>query len=1378
MENCGIILPGLTYPEEIFGQLDNDTLNALNSRKRPGLFHNTLPSVPSYYVSRTLTTRSVLIPGKIFDEQFNKNNIFLFACLSRSDLSLLAGNIVTGSTAENLRNQTVRYLTVDEGRHYDTICENTNDSVHYIQKGEDGRFSWVKSRGRVEAIQNCLDTAQLELTENDFFDIVKNPQSNTPVCISDSPGMGKSTLLAQIGNKLVSNDHETIVIFVVISEFIEKIRNNYDKSENKKATILEFLKNLACKNNLSQLVFQQVLDSEKIGIELLLDGFDEVGAHDISLTNQILTEIKGFESIRAWVTSRPHLLQDLENTLGVLGYNIKPFNRNNQLQFLQSYWSRGKELSQTEKTKLQTFASHCLERLQDSLEMKDVHIAGIPLQCLLIGEVYDKAAMEEAKSTTKGRHSGKIQIFSISHLYDQLVENKYDKYIKRVDSERLRLSEMITYHKRLSLQLILPNKSFQNSKAFSKLNSSEHNELLKLGIVEAASTNESPRFIHRTFAEYFVAALVADLLNNNTEGKILDILLKEFVGCNQKWEYLAGTSEYLSTFEFSRPVIIHFLNALIKDIPVHGAVITRARKLFSANSESKQEIQAALQASIHADCLHVFTFLNKITTVPNHAQLNFNFSSLHFALKWSSLEMVKHIWTLFEKSHELNVQTKEMIIEEAVIRGNFSILEYLMKEKSLRDVIQSSKCLLHRCISYSRNNPDYVIKDKIEIVKMLLGNDHEGKLMKEADNWGRTPLLSYEVHVKILVELLILGADPLAFGSLGQSVLHLTNRERSNMSGDGYQLLVSTINDHALKTLVRQKGKHSGKHGENQDTPLLSVLRTFDPKPETLRKFKEVLAQFNAYDESGKPVLAVAILNGRSVGTLQALISYGANVQWAGPQNETLLHLAAVSGHIDAVEMLISSGYIPVNAIDSKCRSPLHYALESTASRNLYNTGLVLLKHGASFQPTHSNEEPQLHTSVKNGHFEGIRLLIYLKCYVNESDGQGDTPLHVINYKKQDCYKIASLLISNSADVNRLNDQGETPLHLALLHKYDLDMDTFQLLMSKSNPTWTPKLAVLILNYLLLKGDILSEVEATSLFHKYEELGVTLNEVDEDRNSFLHIAAYSKQLGAVKYLLDKGANVNQRNNHGQGPLHKASLTRFRDAADDIIKYLIEKGADVYATDSHRLTFLDIVLQECDNLEASQFHGIIACLIQSKHAGFLSFQSNGLEKASFLQRAVGRLELLPATLTLMHKNDVDFSEVDGNGDSVLMSAVSGKRSAAVLQNLVQNGASSRVLNKRKENALHKAAAYGSVEGLSYLLENLRLDVNAQDIYGNTPLHHAVVSTDTELLSQKVKLLHGKGAKVDKTNKNKMSPLALLQKVNPRLGKSKDLLKLLE
>ena len=87
--------------------------------------------------------------------------------------------------------------------------------------------------------------------------------------------------------------------------------------------------------------------------------------------------------------------------------------------------------------------------------------------------------------------------------------------------------------------------------------------------------------------------------------------------------------------------------------------------------------------------------------------------------------------------------------------------------------------------------------------------------------------------------------------------------------------------------------------------------------------------------------------------------------------------------------------------------------------------------------------------------------------------------------------------------------------------------------------------------------------------------GININSTEKSRDcSALHWAAYFNRLEAVRFLIERGADVNARNNIGMTPLHYAALCGHK----DMVETLLEQKADVNALDCQGLTPLHLAAQ--------------------------------------------------------------------------------------------------------------------------------------------------------------------------------------------------------
>lgn len=93
-----------------------------------------------------------------------------------------------------------------------------------------------------------------------------------------------------------------------------------------------------------------------------------------------------------------------------------------------------------------------------------------------------------------------------------------------------------------------------------------------------------------------------------------------------------------------------------------------------------------------------------------------------------------------------------------------------------------------------------------------------------------------------------------------------------------------------------------------------------------------------------------------------------------------------------------------------------------------------------------------------------------------------------------------------------------------------------------------------------------------------------------------------------------------------------------------------------------------------------------------------------------------------SLFLAKSADVDAKTFNGQTSLHLASS---KKNLSVVRTLLSNTppASARIKDKRGQHAIHRAAAVGSVPIVEALVK-ARSPINAADVAGQTPLHHAV------------------------------------------------------
>ncbi|ENN71386.1 hypothetical protein YQE_11933, partial [Dendroctonus ponderosae] len=154
---------------------------------------------------------------------------------------------------------------------------------------------------------------------------------------------------------------------------------------------------------------------------------------------------------------------------------------------------------------------------------------------------------------------------------------------------------------------------------------------------------------------------------------------------------------------------------------------------------------------------------------------------------------------------------------------------------------------------------------------------------------------------------------------------------------------------------------------------------TLIPQPVELTfHMKAGQGELNSHDILKEPDVDVVDVNGLTAlhwsaaygqyNTVELLVSYNADVNKLGPDEETPLILAASGGHHEVVKLLLSHG-AKVDHVDHLCNTALMYA----AKGNHPHTCQELLGQGANFGLVNLDDDTALSIAVESNSTSGKR---------------------------------------------------------------------------------------------------------------------------------------------------------------------------------------------------------------------------------------------------------------------------------------------------------------------------------------------------------------------------------------------------------------------
>jgi ankyrin repeat protein len=239
--------------------------------------------------------------------------------------------------------------------------------------------------------------------------------------------------------------------------------------------------------------------------------------------------------------------------------------------------------------------------------------------------------------------------------------------------------------------------------------------------------------------------------------------------------------------------------------------------------------------------------------------------------------------------------------------------------------------------------------------------------------------------------------------------------------------------------------------------------------------------------------------------------------------------------------------------------------------------------------------------------------------------------------------------------------------------------------------------------------------------HLMEKYNTSMNTLDKDEKTLLHLAAEKNDLQIVEYLLRTSKiDVNARDKAGQTALHLAAKAGFFDIVDILI---VKTTSDIHLKTYDEQTLLQLAVLGGD-LDT------ILHLIRMNEFDLKSTDKyrNTILHSAFQSEHWSSFEVVKYLLDT-HIFDTDLQT---NGHEYLQTACSkNTRYFEIVRHLIEKAnVNINTLDSDGKTLLHLAARSGSYDTVFYLQRTGKIDINARDSDGQTALHAAVQSAPSD------------------------------------------------
>ncbi|PVD33495.1 hypothetical protein C0Q70_04751, partial [Pomacea canaliculata] len=727
---------------------------------------------------------------------------------------------------------------------------------------------------------------------------------------------------------------------------------------------------------------------------------------------------------------------------------------------------------------------------------------------------------------------------------------------------------------------------------------------------------------------------------------------------------------------------------------------------------------------------------------------------------------------LIHNNSDINKKDREgnTALHLAALAGNMGFVKTLLHHGARADVVNdeqktydldcTSRSLTGETVlQIAAKHGDWsMVKRLVEYVGNIDQVDSEGLTLVQ-----RLMTKKAKLHTSIFYRLLELGVNLTCRDANGDTVLHLAAR---NERWDIVNYLVEPDRDglsafHRAATSDTRGARKYVVNIDETDSEGLTLIQRLAMSKEgnfgtsLLRRLLELGADYTCRDANGDTVLHLAARNDH-----WKIVKYFVN-----PDSESSsdLHKAETVDTRGARKYVVN-----IDETDSEGLTLIQRLVNSKKGKLHFSLLRRLIELGADYTCRDANGDTVLHLAARNDHWKIVKYLVQLGVGTDSPDSDGFSVLHrAATAMEETAGGVLLYILKRNPDLHKRTRQGDTAVHLAarhrqwdavkLLTKYganilDNDSESTTVLQRMIACPDSTGQQICILRSLVKTCSVeqLSKSYGLLLFQACRlnvvrfllDHGVSIHQRDSEGLSLLHHVAKTRECLSIKmtqhlqYFLEKGIGLEDRCPNGNTPLHFAA--KFDNW--DMVIYLVERGACIQDPDSDGVYVLQRLAMYS---EYGEKHSELLRLLITNGADVTIRDCN--DNSTLHLSAKGNNWSFVRQI-IQETGDLNIDELDSDGYNILHRLAQSEHSELVedvlnrgcnVEALSRDGDTCLLLAAKRDNWTFVKSVLGHVFNRKHsdnkaMKEHLHtldviissgVDVNATDPRGNTAIHIA-------------------------------------------------------